>query len=181
MASTDLKLVPQGSIPKPGPIGRLARLGFGILSLYYVFGLWKIRGDLIDGSGSIRQLILNGIIPGLLLISYVINIGFSRAWRKWPAIISASVLLSVAGIGYLQSGTLETQLLARSIQVWEIYLFAHLGLAFVVAALIATPGCEMRAFHQLFSKLTGKPTKEHCCPVGPLNNLDKWEHRRRNK
>ena len=38
-----------------------------------------------------------------------------------------------------------------------------------------TPGCEMRAFHDLFSRLTGIQTKEHYCPVGPLHPIDQWE------
>lgn len=175
MASTDLKLEEQGTLAKPGPIGRLVRLGFGVLSLYYVFGLWNIRYDLIDSSGAIRQLLWNGIIPGLFLISYVINIGFSRAWKKWPAIASIALLLVAAGIGYLLSGDFESNILARTLQTWLIYIFVHLGLAFILAAILATPGCEMRAFHHLFSVITGQPTSEHHCPVGPLNAIDKWE------
>lgn len=31
----------------------------------------------------------------------------------------------------------------------------------------------MRAFHNLYSGATGKPTKEHYCPVGPLNSIDR--------
>jgi len=38
-----------------------------------------------------------------------------------------------------------------------------------------TPGCEMRAFHHLYTKITGKPTNEHHCPVGPLHPVDQWE------
>ena len=55
-------------------------------------------------------------------------------------------------------------------------MFAHLGYSFVLAGILATPGCEMRATHHLFSILSGKPVKEHHCPVGPLNTIDKWEH-----
>ena len=56
-----------------------------------------------------------------------------------------------------------TALLARVIWVWELYVFVHLGTAFLIAGVIGTPGCEMRAFHDLYSRLTGVPTKEHCC------------------
>jgi hypothetical protein len=57
MATTDLKLDEPGSLPKPGPVGRMFRLLFGLLC-------W------------------NGILPGLFLISCVINIGYSRSWGK---------------------------------------------------------------------------------------------------
>lgn len=179
MATTDLKLEECGTLPKPGPIGRLVRFGFGALCLYYVFGLWAIRNDLMTDAETIRPLLWNGIIFGLFLVSYVINIGFSRDWKKWPAVISALFLIGFGGLGYIQVGSFETLLLAYGIFGWALYIFVHLGLSFVVSAAIGTPGCEMRAFHHLYSLTTGNPTKEHVCPVGPLTPIDKWEATRR--
>ena len=178
MATTDLKLQAPGSLARPGPVGRLVRLGFGALSLSYVYGLWDVRHDLFTESGSIRPLIWNGILPGLFLVSYTVNIGLSRAWKKWPAIISAGFLLLTAGIVYLQSGVLETSMLATVILSWELYVFTHLGVSFVLSAVLGTPGCEMRSLHHLFSLLTGKPAAEHHCPVGPLSRIDRWEQNR---
>lgn len=179
MATTDLKLDAPGTLPRPGPVGRLARLGFGGLCLYYVYGLITVSGSILTSDGSIRPLLWNGIIPGVFLVSYVVNIGFSRAWKKWPAVVSALALGTIALVGYLDSGSVETATLARSIWIWELYVFGHLGTAFVIAAVIGTPGCEMRAIHDLYSRITGTPTKEHYCPVGPLHPIDQWEARRR--
>lgn len=179
MATTDLRLDEPGTLPRPGPVGRLARLVFGALCLYYVYGLFMVAGSILSPDGSIRPLLWNGIIPGLFLVSYVVNIGFSRAWRKWPAFISAAAFAVIALVGYLASGSLETVILARSIWAWELYVFGHLGTAFLIAAVIGTPGCEMRAFHDLYSRLTGVPVKEHYCPVGPLHPIDQWESGRR--
>ena len=81
-------------------------------------------------------------------------------------------------IGYFVQGSIETAMFARTIWAWEIYLFSHLGLAFLIAATIGTPGCEMRALHDLYSRISGVPTKEHYCPVGPIHAIDKWEARR---
>ena len=178
MATTDLKLDEPGSLPRPGPVGRLVRLAVGILCLWQVYGLIQVSGNLMGADGSIRPFIWNGVIIGLFLVSYIVNIGFSRAWKKWPAVVSAAALAIIAGVGYAMSGIIETNLLARSIWIWEFYIFSHLGLAFIIAAVIRTPGCEMRAFHDLYSKLTGVPTKEHYCPVGPLHPIDQWEARR---
>lgn len=175
MATTDLKLDEPGTLPRPGPVGRLARLVLAALCLYYVYGLIAVSGSVLSADGSIRALLSNGIIPGLFLVSYVINIGFSRAWKKWPALISAMALGAIALVGYFTSGSAETTLLARSIWGWELYVFAHLGVAFLIAAVIGTPGCEMRSFHDLYSRITGLPTKEHYCPVGPLDPIDQWE------
>jgi hypothetical protein len=179
MATTDLKLDEPGSLPRPGPVGRLVRLAFGVMCAWYVHGLIDGASQLMDSSGHIRSFIWNGTAIGLFLVSYVINIGYSRSWKKWPAIVSAALFLIVAGIGYITSASFETELLARTIWVWEVYLFAHLGAAFLISVVIATPGCEMRAFHDLYSRITGIPTKEHYCPVGPLHPIDQWEAARK--
>ncbi|MDH3611848.1 MAG: hypothetical protein OEU90_12845 [Gammaproteobacteria bacterium] len=178
MASTDLKLDEPGSLPRPGPIGRIVRLGFGLLCLSQIYWLIQLHDNLIGADGHIRSVFWNGMAIGLFLISYVVNIGFSRTWKKWPAFISVGIFLAIAAYGYLTAGTPETHLLARSIWFWELYLFSHLGIAFILAAIIRTPGCEMRAFHDLYSRITGVPTKEHYCPVGPLQPIDQWEARR---
>jgi len=181
MATTDLKLDEPGSLPRPGPIGRIVRLAFGLLCLWYVVSLIQLTGNLLDGDSHIRPIISNGIIIGLFLISYVVNIGFSRAWKKWPAIISACIFLLIAGMGYITQGGFETGLLASVIWGWELYLFSHLGLAFIISSIMGSAGCEMRAFHDLYSRITGIPTKEHYCPVGPLHSIDQWEARNMNR
>lgn len=178
MATTDLKLDEPGTLPKPGPVGRVARLAFGSLCIAYVANLLGIASDLMAPAGHIRTEVLNGIVPGLFLVSYVVNIGFSVAWRKRPAILSAIVLALIVAAGFYLSGDWNTPLLARSLWGWEVYIFSHLGLSFLVAAVIGTPGCEMRAFHDLYARATGVPTKEHYCPVGPLNSIDRWESTR---
>ena len=177
MATTDLKLDEPGSLPRSGPVGRLVSLALGFLCLWHVYGLIQVSGDFMGTNGSIQPMIWNGVIIGLFLVSYIVNIGFSRAWKKWPAVVSAGALAIIAGVGYAMAGTIETNLLAHSIWIWELYIFSHLGLAFIVAGAIGTPGCEMRAFHDLYSRLTGVPTKEHYCPVGPLHPIDQWETR----
>lgn len=178
MASTDLKLDEPGSLPKPGPIGRIVRLAFGLPCLWYVAALIDVSGSLRGSEDHIRPLIWNGVLAGLFLISYVVNIGFSRAWGKRPAIASIAVFLAIAGFGYLATGTIETAVLARILWVWEVYVFSHLGIAFIIAGVIGTPGCEMRALHDLYSRISGVPTKEHYCPVGPLHPVDQWESRK---
>ncbi len=179
MATTDLKLDEPGSLPRPGPVGRLVRLAIGVMCAWYFHGLTEGASQLMDSSGHIRSFIWNGTAIGLFLVSYVINIGYSRSWKKWPAIVSAVYFLIVLGIGYFTAGVLETDLLARAMWVWILYLYTHLGVAFIIAGLIATPGCEMRAFHDLYSRITGIPTREHYCPVGPLHPIDQWEAARK--
>jgi hypothetical protein len=178
MASTDLKLDEPGSLQRPGPIGRIVRLAFGTLCLWHIAGLIQITGDLLDNDGHIKQVVWNGLLIGLFLVSYVVNIGFTRAWKKRPFFVSIGVFLLIGGVGYLTQRSFETNLLAQVIWGWELYVFSHLGLAFVVSSIIGSAGCEMRAFHELYSRITGVPTKEHFCPIGPLHSIDQWEARR---
>lgn len=175
MATTDLQLEEPGTLTKPGPIGRLARLAFGSMCVYYVVGLIDVQQSMQNAEGHIRGVIWNGILPSLFFVSYVVNIGFSRAWKKWPAIVSGGVLLLVAAYGFYSQGMLETAILAQAIWLWELYIFAHLGLSFLLSALLGTPGCEMRAIHDLWATLTGNQAREHLCPVGPLRSIDRWE------
>ena len=177
MASTDLKLNDPGSLPRPGPIGKIVRLAFGILCLWHIAGLIQVTGNLLDSDGHIKQVIWNGLPIGLFLVSYVVNIGFTRAWKKWPLFISAGVFLLIGMGGLLIQDSFESNLLAQVIWGWELYVFSHLGLAFVVSSIIGSAGCEMRAFHELYSRTTGIPTKEHYCPIGPLHSIDMWESR----
>ena len=175
MSTTDLNLKKTGSLPIPGPVGRLARLGFAALVLYYSFGIYAVKDSLVLQNEHLNNLLWNGLIPSLFLVNYIINIGYSRDWKKKPMIFSGIFLLFATGYNYLALGNLEGIYLAYTLAIWEFYLSVHLGMAFLITAVIGTPGCEMRAFHHLYSKITGNPTKEHICPVGPLNGLDRWE------
>ena len=58
-----------------------------------------------------------------------------------------------------------------------VYTFAHLGLSFILATVLATPGCEMRAIPDLLGRLTGRTAQEHHCP-GFIQPLDDWEAER---
>lgn len=151
MATTDLKLQAPGTLATPGMIERLTRLIFGLLCLLYVFNLLLETYSLLDSKHQIRPLLWNGLLPALFLVSYVINIGYSRHWGKWPAIVSALFLATTALVGFLIDGVWESALLARTLWLWEVYLFLHLGLSFLLASILATPGCEMRAFFHLYS------------------------------
>lgn len=179
MATTDLRLTDAGSLPMPGPIGRLVRLAFGALCLFYVVDLWAIRRNPVAASGQISPLLLNGTIFGLFLVSYVVNIGLSQSWKKWSAVVCALGLAGAAGISRVVYGDYESALSANALLIWLLYIFTHLGIAFVLSSLIGTPGCEMRAFHHFWSRITGQTTKEHVCPIGPLTPIDNWEARRR--
>jgi len=178
MATTDLKLDEPGTLPRPGPIGRLVRLAFGALCISFVIELLQVRTDLFEQVGHVHVVIWNGLLPALFLISYVVNIGYSKALKKWPAAISAVAMMAIASLSFLATGSGESIALARALWLWELYLFGHLGAAFLLAAAIATPGCEMRAIPHLFGKISGRAVAEHHCPASFITRIDAWESKR---
>jgi hypothetical protein len=64
MATTDLKLDGPGTLPRPGPIGRIARLAFGVLCLWYITNLIQAGDHLLSNDGHIKQVIWNGVFFG---------------------------------------------------------------------------------------------------------------------
>lgn len=176
MATTDLQLSEKGSLPKPGPLGRLLRLALAYLLLAgFTYELWDDRAMLTGGEFEPYGLIWNGLVIGLLVVSYVVNIGFSRDWKKWPAAVSAGALAALALADFALSGDWTGRYFGTGFFLWSLYVFTHLGVAFLIAAVIGTPGCEMRAFHDLFSKATGTEVKEHFCPAAFIQGIDNWE------
>lgn len=170
-----LELLESGSLHRPGPLGRGLRLLLGLLCLYALRDLASISSSIINNP--------IGVLPGLALMlvvmfcafNYVINIGYSKNWGSFPLLIVLAYLGIVALVGYLMLGNANSQVLGLSLFIWLVYLFAHLGVSFILAAVIATPGCEMRAIPELVGKIANKDAKEHHCPAGFITALDRWE------
>ena len=179
LMSTKLNLVTPGSLVRPDPVGRLVRLVFGLLFLNFLWKVFQTRTDLLSSTlaGLIELSI--GIVIALVVFNYVVNIGFSRDWRRIPQIVIALLFVLAALIGWLQYGSIWAQPMGAVAFVWLVYVYAHLSVSFLLSAILATPGCEMRAIPHLVSLITGRETGEHYCPGGPLHRIDLWEAGRR--
>lgn len=167
----------QGSLPKPGTVGRFVRLIFGVLLLY---GLYTM---LTDGLSlfALRRAPRGPdfwvfVAIAFHLTPYVVNIGFGKGWRRKPQLAIAGAIVSLIAVDLLVYGSWWAPPLGALMWVWLVYFSSHLGFSFVLSAALATPGCEMRAIPHLWTVLTGHATKEHYCP-GPLDRIDKWETR----
>jgi hypothetical protein len=115
------------------------------------------------------------VLIALQITPYVVNIGFRKDWKRWPQIF---VLASAGGlivIDLIVFGRIWAPPLATFIWAWLIHFTRHLGASFVLSAVLATPGCEMRVIPGFMARLTGKSSAEHYCP-GPLDRIDRWEH-----
>lgn len=163
-----------GTLVKPRWIGRLVRLILGILCLGLV---WKLAVDsTVDDLTSLPYIAFG--LFALALIPYVINIGFGVRWGMWPRVAFAGLVLGSAAYSYMTHGTLVAQIFWLVVNGMMIYTYAHLGLSFCLAAVLATPGCEMRALAHLAGLLRQQDTREHYCP-GFIRHVDEWEIERR--
>ena len=177
--SDPLQLVEQGSLDRPGPIGRVVRLALGILCSYALYVLIVYRATIIATPVSALASLTVMVLAALFIINYVVNIGFGKSFGRWPIYISIAVMLLVATMSWLAFGTPDHPMLGAVFWLWLVYFYSHLGVSFVLAAAIATPGCEMRAIPELIGRLTGRRTEEHHCPASFITRIDAWEKKGR--
>lgn len=175
--SDPLQLVDEGSLERPGPVGRIVRLALGIACLYAIYELLVYHQTIISTPVSVLPNISLLVFAAIFIINYVVNIGFGMSLGRWPSYVSVSTLLILAGISWVMFGTPDHALLGVVFWAWLIYFFAHLGLSFVLAAIIATPGCEMRSIPELLGRMIGRAAQEHHCPAAFITKVDAWEKR----
>lgn len=175
--SDALQLVQEGSLERPGPVGRIIRLALGIACLYAIYELLLYRQAIIKTPVSVLPNIALLVFVAILIINYVVNIGFGQSWRRSPSYVSVAIMLILAGVCWLMFGTPDHALLGLVLWIWLLYLFCHLGLSFVISAIIATPGCEMRSIPELIGRMTGRAAREHHCPASFIRKIDAWEKR----
>jgi len=160
--SDSLELVAAGTLARPGLIGRAVRLVLGALCLYALTDI--VQHAAAIATRPLTSLVNLAILIGvaICLFNYVVNIGFGRSWGWRPLLVLLAVLPLAAGAGFLVSGSLDSTVFGVPLVLWLGYFYAHLGISFVVAALLATPGCEMRSI-----------------PVALIVKIDDWERRLR--
>jgi hypothetical protein len=165
-----------GSIKPPGLIGRLVRFLLGYICLDLFIQIVDDIPGMIERGWPVNPVSICTIILGLYLLKPVINIGFTVKFKWLPQLIVIGLTLLTMLYHWLMAESIFGNVFTAFLMLWMAYVFGHLGLSFVLAAVIKTPGCEMRSIPHLWSKISGKKTLEHYCP-GPLTPIDEWEIR----
>ena len=178
--SDPLELVESGSLARPGLVGRSVRLAFGAACLW---GLWRITANLGVVIAAPITVATHPAFAFLIalcfaIINYVVNIGFSKSWGRWPAYVSLAGFLVLALAALVIDGEFNSPILGVPLFAWLVYFYGHLGISFVLASVLATPGCEMRAIPELLGRISGHAAAEHHCPAGFMTRIDAWERRR---
>jgi hypothetical protein len=108
------------------------------------------------------------------LAPYIVNIGWGVRWGMWPRLGLLALWVLAALVDLLIQGSPVGATLWFALKWSSLYLLGYLGLSFMLSALLATPGCEMRAMPHLAGLMSGKPRAEHYCP-GFIDRIDRWE------
>lgn len=157
---------------RPGLIGRGVRLllGMGLITTL----LLTSPAELADPDGLFWILVAYTIWG----CAHLVNIGLQRGDGNRLR----AGFLTLVGVSLGLDLALYRRLWAPP-GAWTLYVgvVAVIGaqsISYVLAAILATPGCEWRALPHLISRLHGGPLKHaYPCPLG-LHRLDEWEYRR---
>ena len=168
----------RGSLPPPGPVGRLVRLALGAMLLWALY-VMLTDGLLLMSTRRVPRSVSFWVFVAIAfyLTPYVVNIGFTKNWRRRPQVFVAVTAGVLIAVDLLLFGSWWAPPLGVFVWAWLVYFSAHLGLSLVLSAVLRTPGCEMRAIPHLWTIISGRETPEHYCP-GPLDRIDRWERRR---
>ena len=178
--STEARFTKQGTLQPPMILGRIARVlaGVGVLSAFYSevdVAIAFVTGTrYLDAVPPQSPMFWMAVLLAFWVFPYVVNIGFTRSWGRKPQVVVAGVAVVAILAGLALYGNWWAPPLEVLLLVWMIYTFGHLGFCFLMSGVLATPGCEMRAIPHLWTKLTGRATKEHYCP-GLLDPIDRFE------
>ena len=170
-----MNYAPAGTLPVPRWHGRLIRLlmGLGIL-LWLIPSLVAVFPILRQSSALTSNLSFWVIVLiALTNVHHVVNLGMGRSWGRWPKAFSLILLGGLLLLNLVLTGSLWGPLVTVGLFAWLLAVYLPLGAAFVLAAWLRTPGCEMRSFNHLASRFTGRDPVEHFCPGG-IDFVDRW-------
>ena len=160
-------------LQKPAIFGRMVRIILGIATSVFLVEVVRSFPGILRVTSPTDKLLI-GIAFSFYVLPYVINIGFHRNWNRLPQLIV--IILAVVAIifSYLMFGRIWGPPIALIAFLMLTYVLAHLSVSFFLAAILATPGCEMRSIPHLLALIRGDSGSLYTCPGG-LSHLDRWE------
>ncbi len=166
-----------GTLPKPRLVGRIVRLIVGIASMLFVlFLLAGGKQDIVTTHLPSELIVWAGIAVGLYVFSDVVDIGWRLGWGKYPLVAIGGLAVVFGAWSFVQYGSWWSYPLGWFVYLWLLYTYGHLGIAYVLAGVLASPGCEMRSIPYLWALLSGKESPEHACQgLVDVSKIDEWE------
>lgn len=157
-------------LPRPGLIGVAIRTTLGIAVIYFL-GIPCIRdaASFFDGFDDP----MDSVILVILLAVYwrpVVNELFQRSWGWWPSVIALTGLGVTVFAGF-SLGKPFGPAYGIYLWTWAMLFSALLGPALLLAAMLRTPGCEMRSYMDLWTRIRGGNPHTVACP-GWIDRFD---------
>lgn len=172
-----------GGAPELAPAGIIGRIGkflIGSWQLYAVYMLVTNPGFFAGPGGRTHVTFWIVSALALALLSWTLNLGFRRGWGKRPFWVASAVIAVAICIDFVLYGDFWGMPLAVVLLTLSIYVHGHMGFCHVLASILATPGCEMRAPAHLAAMVSRSQAKLAICP-GIWSKLDAWEARLRER
>jgi hypothetical protein len=162
------------SIHRPLLFGRLARLATGLAQLQLAWTLVRHPSVLFRDTPPTQIELIIAVALAFALLSWTINLGFQRSWGSKPFRVAVAFAALAVGTSFALYGSWWGTPVATVLFVVTVYVHGHMGMCHVLAGLLGTPGCEMRAPAQVWAKIRGSADSFVTCP-GPWRHLDRWE------
>jgi hypothetical protein len=171
------RLEQPGTFPKPGPIGRAVRLVLGVVLLLSAYSAaYRVyAGTPTLSTSTDDPTFWLAAALSVYLLRDVIDGGFGQWWGRWVQAAVLVLAVAAAGIDVPLSESVWEPALSWLVNGLMVVVLGYLGINLLVQALVATPGCEVRAIPHLIGRLRGQATTEYRCLV--FSVLDAWEAR----
>ena len=133
--------VEPGTVPKPLLIGRVARLAFAAFTLFvFTINLAGVRVFVSTDIGISNFLYFIAVFWAWWYFSDLVDVGFGKAWGRWPQIAFFPSGLVLAVIGLAAYSSAWEPLLGWGIFLFTEFFYGFIGLSFLLSAIFASPG-----------------------------------------
>ena len=147
-------------LPKPGPVGRGARLVLGaVLLLLTVLTLLSFRGYVRIGAPSGAWWLLAA--ASVYVLPQVMDIGFGRAWGVRSQAAAVLVAAAAVALDLILFRNLWGPPFGALLYGAGSAVLGFTGLSFVLAGLLAVPGCEFGAMRYAVARGSGGASELH--------------------
>jgi len=177
---------------RTGLVGRLVRLGLAITAALTLTSIVDSHGSARFRNPHILTEPSAWFLHALMLIVFVLIVGavsaavlgdrVARRFQVASIVAIAGTVIVAGALGYSRSGSVWGFPLADLVWYFDVFVLTAEFIAFILAVILGTPGCEIGVWPDLISRAGERagPTEGLVCIVG-LHLIDHFEAQRRHR